>query len=68
MSSAAADVLRGEQKIATGTIAQLQVNKIAVNDVEQGRECGIKFEGKPVIEVGDSLVFYTEVVKEKKIG
>jgi len=62
------DVVRAKQTVATGTLAQLQMNKIAVNEATAGQECGIRFEGKPVIQVGDSLVFYTEVVKEKKIG
>jgi len=61
------DVFRDKVKLATGNITQLQINKVDVNEAETGKECGIKFEGKPVIEEGDFLEVYTEEVKEKKL-
>lgn len=67
-NSALVDVLRNGVKIAQGKIIELQTSKVKVNDVSQGRECGIKFQGKSVIEVGDILHLYTEEVKEKKVS
>jgi translation initiation factor IF-2 len=61
------DVFREKRKLATGNIVQLQINKVDVNEATQGKECGIKYEGKPVIEEGDALEVYTEEIKEKKI-
>jgi len=62
-----ADVFRGDRKITTGNIVQLQIGKVDVNEVKQGDECGLKFSGKPVVEPGDILELYTEEIKEKKI-
>ncbi|MFA5021746.1 MAG: translation initiation factor IF-2 [Patescibacteria group bacterium] len=62
-----ADVLRDKRKIATGHITQLQVNKVAVNEMPQGKEGGLKFEGKPVVLPGDILEVYQEEVKAKKL-
>jgi translation initiation factor IF-2 len=65
--NAKVDVIRHEAKIASGIITQVQVNKVNVNEAIQGQECGFKYEGKPVIEVGDVLEAYREEVKIKKI-
>ena len=61
------DVIRDKIKLATGSITQLQVNKVDVNEASLGQECGIKYSGKPVIVEGDFLEVYQEEVKEKKI-
>ena len=65
--NAKVDVMRGTKKLATGTIIQLQSNKVDVNEVESGNECGLKFEGKPIIEVDDNLEVYLEEIKQKKL-
>lgn len=65
--NAKVDVMRGTRKVATGFITQLQANKVDVNEVNHGSECGLKFEGKPVVEVGDVLEVYLEVIKQKKL-
>lgn len=62
-----ADIMRDDTKLATGTITELQANKVAVNEVEHGHECGLRFEGKTVIEPGDIVEMYTEKVTEKKL-
>ncbi|MBN1778885.1 MAG: translation initiation factor IF-2 [Candidatus Buchananbacteria bacterium] len=67
VNNAKVDVIRDKHKIATGSIVKLQMNKINVNEVSQGNECGIQYEGKPVIEVGDSLEVYQEEIKKKKL-
>ncbi|MFA6410456.1 MAG: translation initiation factor IF-2 [Candidatus Buchananbacteria bacterium] len=63
-----ADVLRDKRKIGSGYITQLQINKVAVNEIPQGKECGLKFEGKPVVLPGDILEVYQEEVKAKKLA
>lgn len=59
------EVKRGDNFIDLGNITQLQSAKQDVKEVEKDIECGLKYEGKPVIEVGDILNFYQE---EKIIG
>lgn len=65
--NAKVDVMRGTRKISTGTITQLQANKVDVNEVDMGSECGMKFEGNPKIEIDDNLEVYLEEVKQKKL-
>lgn len=64
---ATARVIRGEEIIAEGKIIGLQSGKQNVKEVQQGTECGIEFEGKAKIEVGDRLEIYTEEEKERTL-
>ena len=68
VAGAKADVWRDKAKLATGSILKVQLNKINVDQVLQGKECGLQYEGKPIIEVGDSLEIYQEEIKEKKLS
>ena len=61
------NVLRNDGKITSGTIEQLQLNKIEVKEVTHGNECGLRFVGKPWIEEGDILEAYVEEQKIKKL-
>ncbi len=54
------EVMRGDDFIILGNITELQSAKQSVNEVEKDEECGLKYEGKPLIEVGDILNFYQE--------
>ncbi len=54
------EVMRDDNFITLGKITQLQSAKQDVKEVEKGEECGIKFEGKPLIEEDDILRFYQE--------
>lgn len=54
------EVKRGDDFIVSGNITQLQSAKQDVNEVEKDEECGLKYEGKPLIEEGDILNFYQE--------
>lgn len=65
---AKADVMQGKTKMGSGTITELQSNKVAVNEVPEGNECGLKYEGKATIEEGDTLEIYLEEVKVKKLS
>lgn len=57
---ARAEVMRGDKLAGTGTIKGLQSNKTAVNEVEEGHECGIFLSGNIKVEVGDILKAYCE--------
>ncbi|MBU4347320.1 translation initiation factor IF-2 [Patescibacteria group bacterium] len=61
------EVLRDKQIIGAGKLAKLQSGKQDVNEVEINQECGIQYEGKPVIKEGDILQFYKEEKVYKKI-
>lgn len=54
------EVKRGDDFIVLGNITRLQSAKQDVNEVEKDEECGLKYEGKPLIEEGDILSFYQE--------
>lgn len=62
------DVLRNNAKILSGRMTQLQHNKEDVSEVQEGLQCGLKFEALPGqpswdIKEGDVL----EVYEEEKI-
>lgn len=54
------EVERNDEKIARGKLIKLQSGKQDVTSVETDQECGILYEGNPIIEENDILVFYTE--------
>ena len=54
------DVLRNNGKIVSGRLSQLQHNKADVDEVKEGLECGIRFEGPAEIKEGDLLEIYQE--------
>jgi translation initiation factor IF-2 len=60
-----AKVIREEKEVGRGKIASLQSGKVDVNKVEQGKECGIVFDGDVKIKVGDVLETWKEEVKKK---
>jgi translation initiation factor IF-2 len=53
--------------IGLGRISQLQSGKQSVNELPEGNEGGLQFEGKIKLEVGDVLEAYKEEEKEKKL-
>jgi translation initiation factor IF-2 len=54
------EVSRDGEIIVYGKLARLQSGKQDVSSVEANIECGIKYEGKPLIIVGDILNVYHE--------
>ncbi|MFA5131544.1 MAG: translation initiation factor IF-2 [Patescibacteria group bacterium] len=54
------DVKRGDDFIVSGKLTRLQAGKQDVESVSQDQEAGIKYEGKPIVEVDDILVVYRE--------
>jgi len=61
------EVMRGQEIIARGKLARLQAGKQDVKSVDIGQECGIQFEGDPIITIGDILQIYKEEKIIKKL-
>ena len=61
------DVLRNDGKIVSGRLNQLQHNKADVDEVKEGLECGIKFDGPAQIQEKDVLEIYQEEKIRKSI-
>ena len=61
------DVYRKEVQIGTGVLANLQHNKVDIDKVKKGQECGMTFAGNTKIKIGDNLKMYTEILKEKEL-
>lgn len=64
---ALARVIRGELEIGIGKITQCQIGRQVMKEVPEGSECGVTFEGKTKIEIGDKIEAYTEESKARKI-
>jgi translation initiation factor IF-2 len=55
----------GEKSVGRGKLDNLQQNKVNVDEVGAGNECGITFLGEAKIKEGDILIcFHEEVVKK----
>ncbi len=54
------DIIRNSNVVAQGKIIQLQHNKADVEEVTEGLEFGIKFEGPQIVQEGDVLEIYQE--------
>jgi translation initiation factor IF-2 len=59
------EIIREDKILGRGKLSNLQQNKINVDDVKEGNECGITFIGETKIKEEDTLVcFHEEVVKK----
>lgn len=56
-------VVRNGEPVTVGKITRMECFRKQVEHVAEGQECGITFDGKPLIEEGDVIEFYQE---EKK--
>lgn len=61
-------VLRHDAVIAEGKLSNLQILKTPVKEVTQGQECGMKFEGQPVVQLNDTVVVFAREVRARHIG
>jgi translation initiation factor IF-2 len=61
------EVVRDKEVLGQGKLVQLQHNKEDVSKVKSGLECGITFDGKVKIQVGDTLVCYKEEALKRRI-
>lgn len=61
-------VIRKDKLIGEGDIPTIRREKENVSEVKEGYECGIRFDGNAIIEVGDVLEFYKiEKIKKESI-
>ena len=60
-------VRRAGEVVGLGKLGQLQSGKQTVNELPEGNEGGLQFDGKLKLEVGDVLEAFTEEEKEKKL-
>jgi translation initiation factor IF-2 len=60
-------VKRDGELIGQGKIGQLQSGQQTVNELPEGNEGGLQFDGKIKLEIGDILEAYKEEEKEKKL-
>ncbi len=56
-----AEILRNDKVIGFGEISAIRCGKEEVTVVAEDQECGVSYEGDPIIEAGDILQFYVEV-------
>lgn len=67
------DVLRGLDEeenpkvIGSGELANLQHNKVDIDEVKKDKECGITFTGETKIKIGDTFAFYHEKLLPKEL-
>lgn len=62
-----AEIFRDKNYITEGQISKLQSGKQDVEEVGENEECGMKFDGNPLIEEGDIIYFYKEERIIKKL-
>ena len=65
---AAVRVNRAGEFIGEGKIVTVQSGKQEVKEAHAGQECGMRYEGRITLEVGDVLEEYSEEVKKRKLG
>ena len=61
------EVIRGKDIVDKGKLVRLQSGKQNVPSVDIDQECGLQYEGKPVVVVGDILQAYKEEEVYNKI-
>ncbi|MBI5766076.1 translation initiation factor IF-2, partial [Candidatus Falkowbacteria bacterium] len=54
-------VIRGGEPVASGKVNRLECSRQLIEAVGSGQECGINFEGEPIIQEGDTLEFYQKI-------
>ena len=61
------EVKRDGEIVGNGKMTNLQQNKNNTQEVNQGNECGLTFEGVTKIKEGDNLICYQEEEKKRKL-
>lgn len=57
-------IIRNDRVAGTGKVENLKEGVYEVNQVEEGKECGIQYKGDVRVEVGDALEFYMTVERK----
>jgi len=60
-NNASAEILQNKAVVAAGKIVRLQSGKQDVSVADENQECGLQYEGDPIIKAGDILKVYKEV-------
>jgi translation initiation factor IF-2 len=68
VSGAHLRVMRGKEAVAEGKLSNLQVLKTPVSEVQSGQECGMKFEGTPVVQLNDVVIGFSREERKRSIG
>ncbi|MBI4652814.1 translation initiation factor IF-2 N-terminal domain-containing protein [Candidatus Kuenenbacteria bacterium] len=58
------DIKRRDKKIGEGIIDELQTNKVPIEEVSAGAECGIKLNTRTIVMPDDVLYVYEEKITE----
>ncbi|NTW29908.1 MAG: hypothetical protein HGA33_01355 [Candidatus Moranbacteria bacterium] len=61
------EIRRGGEVIGQGKLLNLQQNKQNVDEVGQGNECGLVFEGGEKVQVGDTLACFKEETRRRTL-
>ncbi len=61
------EIKRDDEIIGNGEMQNLQQNKQNADEVGQGNECGVVFEGNVKIQTGDTLICYKEEAKKRTL-
>ncbi len=61
------EIERDKQIIGSGKLSNLQQNKVDTDEVKEGNECGITFQGEAKIKEGDTLICFQEEVIKKTL-
>ncbi len=61
------EIRREGEVIGQGKLLNLQQNKQNVDEVGQGNECGLVFEGGEKVQVGDTLACYKEETRRRTL-
>ncbi len=61
------EIKREGEIVGKGKLSNLQQNKNNTQEVNQGNECGVTFEGGTKIKEGDNLICYREEEKKRKL-
>jgi len=60
-------IKRAGQVVGEGEISEVRIGADVVKKAESGTECGLRFEGRDTIEVGDVLEFHTVESKSRDL-
>jgi translation initiation factor IF-2 len=66
-NNARVEVMRNKVMVAQGKITKLQAGKMDVPSVDINQECGLQYEGKPIIQEGDILQLFEEKETTSKL-
>lgn len=61
------EIKRNDEIIGRGKLVNLQQNKNNTDEVGQGNECGITFDGDTKIQEGDTLIVFKEEEVKRKL-